>query len=106
MISDHGEPYIYEGIYMGCPIKEGNPTAAKGGEPLVGGLGILVRPWLLHLSLSQAHSISFLCHPLIVSTASAGIMYIVRMLLLGGQLQGDHLQLSFFISFWRALKNN
>ena len=37
---------------------------------------------------SQPPSISFLCHPLIVSTASAGIMYIGRMLLLMGQLAG------------------
>ena len=40
-------------------------------------------------TFSSAHSISFHCHPLIVSTASEGIMYIGRMLLLlVGQLAG------------------
>ena len=39
-------------------------------------------------SFSSAHSISCHCVSLIVSTASAGVMYIGRMLLLMGQLAG------------------
>ena len=68
-------------IYMVSPIKE--KKGKGGGEPLVGGLAQGYCPWSpLHL----LGSISFHCHPLIVSTASVGIMYIGRMLLLVGQL--------------------
>ena len=69
-------------IYMGCPIKEGNPTERGRGRGTPGGelrdIGAPVATFLS--SSSSAHSISFHCHPLIVSTASAGIMYIGRML--------------------------